>query len=134
MNKYSGRSPLIDLPDTYYSLGESFTAYMEQLVPGMEIKNRHQCLAIVAIGAKSGMLQHPVNLFAQQWNTARTVGIKLRGIEPKETHLANRLPGIIVALNHYIIRVHISMHPRALGGFGYSQKVITLIQPTNAWT
>ena len=103
VNKHSRGSPLIDLPDTYNSFSQGLAANMKQLVPRMEIQNCHQRLAIVAIGTKTRVLQHPVNFFAQQWDTPRTVGIELRGIQPKKAHLTNGLPRLIVAFDYYIV-------------------------------
>ena len=109
---------LLNLPNTYSNISQLLTAEVKKLIARMKIQNCLQCFAVVAVFFETTVLANPVNFFAQNWNTPRTVRVELRGIESKKTYLSNRLLLVVKTLYHQVVRVDIAVHSRATRRFG----------------
>ena len=68
---------LLNLPDAHSRVSQLFATEVKELVAGMEIENGLQGFTVVAIFLKTTVVHNPVDLFPQNGNAPRAVGVEL---------------------------------------------------------
>ncbi|MDZ7712920.1 MAG: hypothetical protein U5L06_07305 [Rhodovibrio sp.] len=114
---------LLQVQDAHRDAVEVVLADLEQLVARVVLQDVQQRLAVVAVRAEAALLQHPVDLAAQQRDLARRARIGGGGEQPGDQLLAGDVAVIVERLDRERVQMDRPVHGRPAVRLGDPQQV-----------
>ena len=114
---------LLQVQDAHGDPVKVVLADLEQFVARVVLQDVQQRLAVVAVGAEAALLQHPVDLAAQQRDLARRARIGGGGEQPGDQLLAGDMAFAIERLDRDRVQVDRAVHGRPAVRLGHPQQV-----------
>ena len=124
----AGKNPnlvaLLKFQDTHHYLVELLRGSQEQFLTGINLKNLHQLLTMMATGMQTGNLQNMGDLITHNWNCAWALMINRRRIKPHDPPLTNHTPFVVKMFEQDKVRISGSMDTGAHRSLGKGEQAI----------